>query len=74
MKTILKQIDKIFDELCKKSKKHCAICNVKLGPPTKEQLKNHTGRVWCSYVGLRHPKWKSKKYKVCGECFRKFPK
>lgn len=58
-----------IDAFCKKSKKHCALCDEKLGPPSKEQLKHHTGRIWCSWVSLRHPKWKSKSYKLCGQCY-----
>lgn len=62
---VLKQ----FDSLCKKSKRQCALCDEKLGPPSKKELKDFKGRAWCSLVSFQHPKFKSKTYKLCGHCY-----
>lgn len=69
MKGISKEVISVFDELCKKNKKHCALCDRKLGKPTKEDLARSTGRFWCSLVSFRHPKYKTKNYRLCGDCY-----
>jgi hypothetical protein len=58
---------KIFDELCAKSKKICAWCETAL--TGREKPPEHVGLVWCAWVGLRHPTKKSKKYRLCGDCY-----
>ena len=65
---------KILDHLCAKSKKICALCETKLGLPTKEEIKeaksiNGSRRYWVSQITFKHPVFPSKKYKVCGDCY-----
>ena len=64
-----KELVELADKLCKKPKKFCDLCDSKLGPPAKEELANHKSRVWCSWVQLKHPKFKSKNFKLCGHCY-----
>lgn len=71
--TLYKQIEKQLDIWCKKSKKICAICESNLKGPSKEDLRNHKGRFWISYLSFRHQKFgeleKSKTYRICGRCY-----
>lgn len=60
-----------FNKLCSKPKKFCALCDLKLGAPTKEESNEFRGRVWISWASFRHPKFKSKKYNLCGDCYGK---
>jgi hypothetical protein len=64
------EIKKVFDEWCKKSKKICAVCDIVLAG--RKPPKEYKGRMWCSYMVLRHPLFKSKKYKLCGDCYSNF--
>lgn len=68
MSEINKATLELMNKLCSKSKKHCAICDKKLGRPTKEELNDFKGRAWCCYITYLHPVYKSKKYKLCGRC------
>lgn len=67
--TLSKKIEKQLDVWCKKSKKICVICESNLKKPSKEDLRNHKGRVWITSLSFRHPKFKSKTYKICGRCY-----
>lgn len=68
-KEISEKVLGVFDELCKKPKKFCALCDRSLGKPTKKELADHKGRMFCRWVSFRHPKYKSKTYKLCGSCY-----
>ena len=64
---ISKETMQKLDEMAAKSKRACALCDQKLSGRTPP--KGHTGKVWCSWVGLRHPTKKSKSYRLCGDCY-----
>lgn len=66
-----KLINNAFTTLCVKSKKICAICETVLRDQTDA---SGYGRIVISSVVLTHPKFKSKKYKICGNCYLNFRK
>ena len=61
------EAEKLFDMWAAKSKRICAVCDVRLAglrPP-----KDFQGRVWCSHLKFIHPTKKSKRIAFCGECY-----
>ncbi len=61
------EAEKLWNKWLKKSKKVCVLCDRevrKLKPGDKI-----SGRVWCQYVKLQHPNYKSKLATFCGDCY-----
>lgn len=58
----------VLDLWCKESKKICAVCKVDLKNLTPP--KDFQGRLWQHSVMLKHPTKKSKRFKLCGTCYK----
>lgn len=61
-----KAFNNYFNMLCSKSKKMCALCERSFKRIEEENTK---GRVSVMSAQLVHPNFKSKKYKICGDCY-----
>lgn len=58
-------VDTILSVLCKKSKKVCALCD----KPFTKETQVDCGRFALEVVTMKHPRYKSKTFKLCGKCY-----